>query len=178
MNNSLQQLNIQFDPIQDRLTLRILSGDNSEIRVWLTRRFTKLLLGVLDSVSSPEIDPVTTPHAEEMKDFHREAALEGSNFEDDYREESVSAYPLGESPVLVSRIDYRKNESGTVALTLGVEGGQNININLDTKLMHAMVKILQQGATLAEWELGKPSLPKQARQPSDAPPPAPDTMLH
>ncbi len=161
MSNSLQQLNIQFEPIQDRLILRILGGDNSELRIWLTRRYTRLLLGVLDSVIETKVDPVKTPHVEQMKEFEREAALSGSNFEDKYKEELVTAYPLGEEPILVSRIDYKKHDNGSVALTLGVEKGQNINLNLDTTLLHALVKLLNQGCEMAEWNIGAPSLPQK-----------------
>jgi hypothetical protein len=161
LSNSLQQLNIQFEPIQDRLILRILGGDNSELRIWLTRRYTRLLLGVLDTVIETKIDPVKTPYVEQMKEFEREAALSGSNFEDKYKADEVIAFPLGEEPILVSRIDYKKLENGNVALTLGVEKGQNINLNLDKTLLHALVKLLNQGCDMAEWNIGTPTLPQQ-----------------
>ncbi|MES9858876.1 MAG: hypothetical protein ABW166_20100 [Sedimenticola sp.] len=175
--NTLQQLNIQFDSIQDRLILRILSSDGNELRIWLTRRYTRLLLGVIDKIVHPTIGAEKAPHAEEIKAFERDAALESGNFKEEYKADAAENFPLGESPTLASRIDYKKLGNGAVALTFGIQGGQNININLDISLLHALVKILKQGSTMAEWNLAASSL-KEAGSSSLTSTNKPDTILH
>ncbi len=163
MSGAIQQLNVQFDPLEDRLVLRILSNTNDELRLWLTRRFTRLLLGVLDQLIDSNDQ---SPYADQMKEFKRDAALSGSNFDDQYRGDQQTAYPLGEKPLLVSRIDYKKLEDGNTLLTLGQEGegGQSISINLNHTMLHALIKLLLTGGQSAEWELGKPSLPTAAKE--------------
>ena len=47
ITNSIAQFNIQFDAVEGRLQLRVLSTDNKEIRVWLTRRYVDLLLNTM-----------------------------------------------------------------------------------------------------------------------------------
>ncbi len=152
---NIQQLNIQYQPIEDRLLLRILSSENSELRIWLTRKYTALLLKVLDQLIEYAVDSVASPGVEAVKAFQREAALSDSNFKDGYREELVSTSPLGETPLLVSRIDYTRLSDGNLALTLAqeFEGGKKLTINLDTQLQHALVKLLIEGARTAEWGL-------------------------
>ena len=48
MNDQLHQINIAHNAKEDRLLLRISSGGGDEYRLWLTRRYTGLLLGVLN----------------------------------------------------------------------------------------------------------------------------------
>jgi hypothetical protein len=44
--SGLRQININFDPVEDRLLLRITAGDPGnidEFRIWLTRRLIQIL---------------------------------------------------------------------------------------------------------------------------------------
>ena len=43
MSASLHQLTLTFDPGEDRMLLRIGTAENTEYRLWLTRRFVKVL---------------------------------------------------------------------------------------------------------------------------------------
>ena len=43
MAAQLHQLTLTFDPIEDRILLRIGTAENTEYRLWLTRRFVKVL---------------------------------------------------------------------------------------------------------------------------------------
>ena len=43
----LHQVQLSYDPTEDRAVLRIRTHDNSEFTFWLTRRYVKLLWPVL-----------------------------------------------------------------------------------------------------------------------------------
>ncbi len=43
MSAPLRQLTLTFDPVEDRMLLRIGTAENTEYRLWLTRRFIKVL---------------------------------------------------------------------------------------------------------------------------------------
>ncbi|HEU4708141.1 MAG TPA: hypothetical protein VFS17_02420, partial [Methylophilaceae bacterium] len=46
---NIQQLNLSYDKLEDRLLLRMGLADNTEIAVWLTRKMVKLMWPMLQS---------------------------------------------------------------------------------------------------------------------------------
>ena len=57
---NLEQIRIDFVAEQDRLVMRLASGDRSEILLWLTRRCVKLLWPLLVKIAEhvlPEPKP-------------------------------------------------------------------------------------------------------------------------
>ncbi|HYD34123.1 MAG TPA: hypothetical protein VEA39_06080, partial [Methylophilaceae bacterium] len=46
---NIQQLNLGYDGLEDRLLLRLGLADNTEIAVWLTRKMVKILWSMLQS---------------------------------------------------------------------------------------------------------------------------------
>lgn len=177
--SSLQQLNVRFEALDDRLVLSVRTNDDSEYSLWLTRRFTKLLLNLLESVVSegagsgvpagggdeavsadssdagraPDLESAReAPAQEAVKAFERESALAKVDFSTEYQATAVN-HPLGEEPLLASRIDYRSLENDTLSLTLGVSEAQGVNLVLDRDLQYAVIKLLTDGAVTAEWNL-------------------------
>jgi hypothetical protein len=49
MSNQLKQINVSYMPKQDRLLVKVSNSNDQEHRIWFTRRFTQLLMGVLDN---------------------------------------------------------------------------------------------------------------------------------
>ena len=48
MSDQLHQMNISHNGKEDRLLLRLSTGAGDECRLWLTRRYTGLLMGILN----------------------------------------------------------------------------------------------------------------------------------
>ena len=48
MSDQLHQMNISHNGKEDRLLLRVSTGAGDECRLWLTRRYTGLLMGILN----------------------------------------------------------------------------------------------------------------------------------
>ncbi|PLY12425.1 MAG: hypothetical protein C0631_16920 [Sedimenticola sp.] len=154
----LEQLNIQYQPGEDRLALRIRFGDDSEINLWLTRRYSKLLLSVLDSIThggQPAEGAVSRQAQKAINEFQREAATSNADFSTEYKE-NASSHPLGKELVLVTRIQYTRLKEEMIKLTLGTDTDKNINLNLSQKLLHTLAKLIQVGAEKAEWALDAP----------------------
>jgi len=148
----LHQMNIRFDAEQDRLLWSIAASDGSEIRIWITRRYLKLLLPVLDRLA--DNDTTIAVHADQgtkqaVKSFQKERVLEETDFASAYQPEVVER-PLGEEPVLARQITF-KTEGGQHHLGVGIVDGREINLSLDQKLLHAVIKLLDDGARRAEW---------------------------
>ena len=155
----LQQLNIQYLPVEDRLKLRIRFGDDSEVALWLTRRFAKLLLATLDRITQGETKtPSSAVSSEAQKaiaEFQREAATRGNDYETAYQE--GSSHPLGEEALLAIKLEYAPLKNGMIRLGLGTQTGKMLNINLDQKTIHTLSSLVLMGTQKAEWDLGDPA---------------------
>jgi hypothetical protein len=150
----LHQLKVEFDAEQDRLLMRVSTASSEEALLWLTRRCVvrlwELLLGFVQS--NPEItaraaDPMTR---RTLMEFEHEKALSQATFSKAY--ESVPrAHPLGDAPLLVSRLQRRPTDDGRMVLGLLPAEGQGIFLTLDTTLLHGLMKLLQRAVEKAEW---------------------------
>jgi len=84
---NLEQIRIDFVAEQDRLVMRLASGDRSEILLWLTRRCVKLLWPLLVKMaeSVPVIAQQPLPEARQaLLGMERESALSKANFSKPY----------------------------------------------------------------------------------------------
>ncbi|MGH8678448.1 MAG: hypothetical protein ACREUQ_08885, partial [Burkholderiales bacterium] len=62
-------------------------------------------------------------------------------------------HPLGDSPVLVTRIRARRNEKGLALLSLLPKEGNGVDLSLGDNLLHGFMKLIQDTAAKAEWNL-------------------------
>ena len=152
----LRQINIEYNAEQDRLLMRISSGDNSEVLLWLTRRCTKLLWGVLLQLmrSVPVIATQSHPEAKTaLMGMRHEEALAKTDFSKPYQAAAEPERPLGAEPILVARMQTKPNPDGSFVLTLLPLKGQGINLNLDEKLLHSVCGLLRKVAASTDWGL-------------------------
>lgn len=150
----LEQFNASYDAIQDRILFRIRASDDTEFRLWITRRFLSLLWPILmkmaDDFSAGKApnDRLTRSALAEMA--HGDAVNQ-ADFSSGYKDGSL--FPLGEEPVLLAKIRVHPPAGNTQTLMLLPNHGQGINLNLDEKLVHVIARLLQQTANAAEWSL-------------------------
>ena len=111
---------------QSSIALRVSTGDGQEFRFWLTRRYTTLLLAVLDKhqAEDPEVAEHDTAEARRaVRAFKQEAASAGAAFGGSF--EAAPERPLGDVPVLAFRLDYRISES-SLRLTIAPKDGREL----------------------------------------------------
>ena len=70
MSAPLHQLTLTFDPIEDRMLLRIGTAKNTEYHLWLTRRFIKVLWEALMKVLDRTIE-FQEPRAKQDKNIEK-----------------------------------------------------------------------------------------------------------
>lgn len=151
----LHQIQIRFEPEQDRLLLRVNTQTGAELRYWLTRRIVKRLLPVLTrTLGATDERVVTQPTPEAKKavlDFRREEAISKSDFSKPF-EEKATHTPLGEEPILVSKVSIRRHEQGYL-LRLFPANGQALNLMLQDRVLHTLCELIRRGVRLADWDL-------------------------
>jgi hypothetical protein len=151
----LHQLKIEFVPEHDRLMMRISTDNGAEVALWLTRRCVKWLwpLFFYNATATTEIVVQPNPEARRaLLGFQHEKAVRQADFSKPY-EEAARERPLGTNPLLVTRIQPRRDQQGRHVLGLLPTVGQGVHLTLDDNLLHGMVKLIQNAVARAEWDL-------------------------
>jgi hypothetical protein len=151
----LKQLNLKYQPGEDRACLRISTGDQAEYRFWLTRRFVRVLWPVLIQLLEADSRVQSQPRTDARKtvlSFQHEHALQSADFKTGYQE-NAATFPLGSEPVLLTSIRARRNQGGTPVLGLSGEGNRGVELALSDQLLHSLCKLLADTAEKAEWQL-------------------------
>ncbi len=154
----IDQVQIKFVAIEDRLLLRVSSSGDLEFRFWMTRRFVKLIWPALGKMlkETPRIQ--TQPSADakrELLAFEHEKAVTNSDFDTPYKD-TPKILPLGKVPILLVKMQMRHNDDGSMVMSLGPEEGAGIDLALNYGLLHSLVELIGNGARIAEWELSSP----------------------
>jgi hypothetical protein len=165
----LHQVNISYDPGQDRLLLRMSTTADTEYRLWLTRRIVRgLWPGLMQLVQSGEmVRRQAAPEAKQaVMEFQREQAMQQANYGTRYEGASQPATPGGE-PILVWGLRMRPLGDGSHELQLLPREGQGVNLRLAEPMLYALVKLIQDGVGATDWDL-KLELPAGAAQRAQA----------
>jgi hypothetical protein len=151
----LRQLNANYVALEDRIRLSLTTQDGNEFRFWLTRRYFQLLWQALGRIVTrfAEIraggDPLLRPA---LAGFAEAQAMNRADLRTPYA--GGTNFPLGESPLLLSRITVGEiTAGGTQPLTLRPEQGAGIDLALNEELAHVFCNLLRQAAIAAEWGL-------------------------
>lgn len=144
----------------------ISTSDGAEVRAWLTRRFVKLLWPLLVKLaeeSSPRIAAQANPEARKaLLGMEHEEAVTRADFSKPY-EQAPRSTPLGETPLLLARIQTARDRSGQPVVALNPSNGQGISLTLDAVLLHSFCRLLQGAVKKSDWDM-------EVRLPSGAAP--------
>ena len=67
--------------------------------------------------------------------------------------ETANETPLGTAPILLVKMQIRRNSDGSLVMALAPEQGPGIDLALNAKLLHSLSELISNGARLAEWQL-------------------------
>lgn len=148
MTDALHQINVNYVAEEDRLQLRITTQGGDEYRAWLTRRYCRLLLAVLEQ----EMDKLGGQPAVASRPQTRELLHQGA-LEQPFQDDDARHLPLGEDGFLAYALNGRPREDGGLTLELRPRTGQGFTLNLDASLLFMLHNLLQQGISRADWRL-------------------------
>jgi hypothetical protein len=156
MPGGISQMQVLYNPEEDRILFRVSSTDGSEFRFWFSRRYTILLLKVLKEhvESDPDISTQENPEARQaVKSFKQEQAIKSANFNDEFREEPRQM-PLGEAATLAFKLTYNI-KGGNLNLGIQPKTGQGINIVINREINTTLTQLLVAAARKGEWLLNQ-----------------------
>ncbi len=151
MSDQLHQINITYVDKEDRLLMRTTTRGGDEYRIWLTRRYTGLLLDVLNKGMHQLGDTcattsVITSQADGVPVKQQETSYKPFV-------ERAQNYPLGEKGILGFGIKSDITQDKILSLQLLPEEGQGITLNLNEGLLHSFQYLLFQGLTKTDWKI-------------------------
>lgn len=155
---NIHQLQLAFDAGEDRLLLRVSTTAREEFRIFMTRRFIKMLWPhLLRSLESKVAVKAPAPEARrEVLAFEHEKAVRETDFSQPFAEPQPAQphqFPLGEAPFVAVHGQLRVEAAGAYKLVLNPGTGRGIEIGLDDRLMHSFCKLIESASRTAEWEL-------------------------
>ncbi len=148
----IHQLQIAHDSLQDRLLLRLSTQANEEFRVWLTRRFVRVIWPHLVGALTLKPEPLVTPPAQNAASDEGTAAPEPPSFDQPFREENPT-FPLGSAPLMASEATFDKLSDGALRLTLREVRERSVQVHLSGELLTAFCSMLRAASDKAEWNL-------------------------
>ena len=162
--SQLRQLQLHFDAVQDRTLMRVSTQDRQEYRFWLTRRFVRVLWPILGQLLRAEPVVQSQPREEarrEVLSFQHEQAISETDFKTPYEQETPKTLPLGDAPLLLQRVQVKKNPQGRPLLCLSGEG-RGVDLVLNDRLLHSLCKLIAETSARAGWDLSLEVVPAPA----------------
>ena len=166
----LHQLKVDYNAEQDRLLMLIATSEQMELRMWLTRRYVKLLWPLLVKLAeeaSPRIRTQANPEARKaLLGIEHQQAVQKADFSKDYEEGKARSTPLGEEPLLLGRIQTGHDRKGQPVVALHPAEGQGVTLTLDSVLLHSVCRLLQAAVKKSGWDM-ELKLPGAEPQPAE-----------
>ena len=165
----LHQLKVDYNAEEDRLLMLIATSDGVELRMWLTRRFVKLLWPLLVKLAeeaSPRIRTQANPEARKaLLGIEHQQAVQKADFSKAY-EPKPRSMPLGEEPLLLGRIQTGHDRKGQPVVALHPAEGQGVTLTFDSVLLHSVCRLLQAAVKNSGWDM-ELKLPGAEPQPAE-----------
>ena len=135
--------------------MRIKTADEAEFRFWLTRRYVKLLWPIVVKMleADQQIALQDDPTAKSaVLSFQHEEALQQSDFSTHFKQET-SKLPLGETPIVLAKIQLKQRQDGVSVLCMHPEKGEGIELAMNKLLLHSISKLLADAVAVSEWDI-------------------------
>ena len=152
----LHQIKIDYSAEEDRLLMQLATSEGQEVRMWMTRRFVKLLWPLLVKLAedaSPRIRTQANPEARKaLLGIEHEQAVQRADFSKPY-DASERAMPLGAEPLLLARIQTGHDPSGQPVVAMHPAEGQGVTLTFDSVLLHSVCRLLQAAVKKSDWDM-------------------------
>lgn len=151
-NASIQQINIAYNAVEDRLLLKIGFSDDAELAVWLTRRLLKGLWQLLqnDDLTPQPMTGQSHGTDKPLSGFEKAKPAQKLDFTSEYKHREA----INDNEVLLARdCHILKSVNQVASLELVCSNGQTIKLVLTQELVLVLTNMLQLVSKETGWEL-------------------------
>jgi hypothetical protein len=156
MSGSISQMQMIYNPEEDRILFRVNSTDKKEFRFWITRRYALLMLKILKDhrESDPDVVIQATPEAKQaLQSFKQEKAIGQADFSKKFEEEA-NELPLGSEVQVAFKLNYGVKD-GNLQLGVQPKEGQGISVVINQDLNVTLTQLLLAAAKKADWKFSE-----------------------
>lgn len=155
----MEQIQIAYQPVQDRLLLKV-STDKETLNIWLTRRFVLLLLPKLQTVV--ENDPiakqqVNNPRHQEILDFQREQSQ--ATHKVHQSKQGIEPPENAEAPLLAHGVATEQQ-----TLHIHFTNKKKLSMGLSTTMAYSMIHLIETALEKTNWGFKKVQVKKAKPQ--------------
>lgn len=147
------QIQAKYDPEQDRILFSVGDGDALRHAVWLTRRYTLLLLKVFGEFINRDID--VAPQAgdlerAEIRDWKAQKALDKANFSKPFDAEA-EIEAIADTP-LALELTYKMDKE-RLSSSLKSKAQPALNLTVDRDLTFRLIATIGNAAKAGDWQI-------------------------
>ena len=169
MSDQINQIQATYDALEDRILLKFKTLNEEVYLAWVSRRFCKLLLPVLQGRHPQNGQQLLEPTEDLEREFAQEKAQLAGDYSSPYQAPEKPKFPLGETPILLAQISFTHLNSKQATFRLEPNHGQGLALPFHPQLLGPLLKILTQAIEKTDWDLGNEMLYQM---------PAADSALH
>lgn len=165
----IYQTQIRYLQEEDRLLFSVLTTEHQELRFLLTRRLVMLAMPILIDALKKSSSVVLQPSNEGKEVKHQlehERALSEFNFNQPYST-NIRERPLGDEALLIHTLKLKAFKQG-YQLSLHDKQGKGVEMRVDEKLIHSLVKLIYNVALNADWRIEQTRLVAHSAQLNEA----------
>jgi hypothetical protein len=156
-NATIQQINIAFHPVEDRLLLKIGFAGDAEIAIWLTRRVVKGLWQLLQGddlalhAPMPAEGGAATPAPSSGAVSNTTSGISKKlDFDSEYKPRTL----VNEGGILLAKDSHiLRSANQQASLEFLCSNGQTIKLGLTPDLVQAFISMLMMVSKETAWEL-------------------------
>ncbi len=176
----IEQINLQYNRLEDRLIVRIGISGHQELRFFMTRLLTVELLKVIGTqrsdagtrfaqeLGAPTLDPQVA------REFADQKAMSGVSLEKPYEGEGRKPV-FGERIPLISAMSWGRQNDVTT-FTFKTVSSEQFTLNCNASLLVGFEQLLRRLSATANWAIDTSATPAAAEQPASAPAVPPQSM--
>jgi len=149
----IQQLNLSYDNVQDRLLFLVGLSDDTEIALWFTYRFSRGLWAALNSDAHMPLSKAffQSEAAEAVQQFEQEVKATEALSKLDFATEYTPRDSLQDDGTLLA-VSFKLDEDAKLLEITCLEE-LAVNVNLTPELVLAISNMLQFAAKEANWSM-------------------------
>lgn len=155
----LHQLSVSYDPVADRVMVRVRARDGEQFAGWLTRRLMARLWPVLQQMAADmaSVDlasrATVVPEAKVLlAEASRAEALLRSDLATPF-DSRATAHPLGAEPLLLTDVELSLRPGGQLLIGFKGADGRSFQLHLHEDLVQALMHLTEKALLAADWGL-------------------------
>ena len=153
MTDQIKQLQARYEPLEDRILFKLHTENQQRLQAWITRRYLQLLLPTIQGQHPETGQSILSQKSSAIYQAASEKGQLEADYNAPYQEPEQVSEPLGNRPILLTKLTLKGLETAKPQLVLEPEVGAGIQLSYQAELMGALIKVFHQATEAANWQL-------------------------